>query len=87
MNFSAGCAHQFLLNWFGRICRLLQLVLKTFQENVTAALVVLKYGVQLPLTLLDSVAALLLHRLEWVVDRGKTQISWLQLQETPLQPY
>lgn len=31
---------------------------------------VLKYGVQLPLTVLDSVAALLLHRLEWVVDRG-----------------
>lgn len=87
MNFSAGCAHQCLLNWFGRICRLLQLVLKTFQENVTAALVVLKYGVQLPLTVLDSVAALLLHRLEWVVDRGKTQIKrWLQLQKT-LQPY
>lgn len=52
MNFSTGCAHQCLLNWSGHICRLLQLVLKTFQENVTAALMVLKYGVQLPLTVL-----------------------------------
>lgn len=52
MNFITGCAHQCLLNWFGHICRLQQLVLKTFQENVTAALMVLKYGVQLPLTVL-----------------------------------